>query len=110
MVSKHYPGRNPVRRPGVALFLPSPVQPPTAATRRAVAPRSAAMLTLFVVILLILLLSGAAYGWQRNYYWGPDARPGWGIGGLLMLVLFVLLILWLLGVLGAGAPLWHRPL
>ena len=69
------------------------------------------MLTLIVVILLFLILFGGFFGYSRNYYWGQDARPGWGIGGILMLVLFVLLILYLFGLLGGGGyPLWHRPL
>jgi hypothetical protein len=65
------------------------------------------MLTLIVVILLLVILSGGFWGYSRNYYWGPDARPGWGIGGILMAILVVLLILWLLGLLGPGYPVWR---
>jgi len=68
------------------------------------------MLTIVVILLLLLLLGGGAYGWHRNYYWGPDARPGWGIGGILVLVLVILLIFWLLGLLGPTHPFWTRHL
>jgi hypothetical protein len=60
------------------------------------------MLTILIVVLLILLLSGGAYGWRNNYYWGPEARPTWGIGSIPALVLIVLLVLWLFGMIGPG--------
>ena len=50
------------------------------------------MSTLVLVIIIVILLGGLGYGGGLygggNRYWGTAARPGYGIGGIIGVLLW----------------------
>ena len=64
---------------------------------------------LILIIILLILLFGGGFGYYRGGYYTRGG--GYGIGGILGVVLIVLLIVWLLrggGYVGFGGPLPAR--
>jgi hypothetical protein len=64
------------------------------------------MSTLVLVVIIVILLGGLGYGGGLyggggNRYWGTAAQPGYGIGGIIGVVIVALILLMLLGVIAS---------